>query len=392
MENAKYFDLQLFAEDAAAENTEATASDEQMEVEPEKPDTKASDNSEKEPEVIPDELKGLPDDVAKAAMDLAKAEAPEDKQDEEPQEEEQDDSAGQTSDTKNVDGLATPNQKIPYNRFKQEVDKRHELEQALEAYRQKFGDINGQQPQPSAQQAPAPAPQPMPQQPVAPQPQLPQFTPDSIKLINEAAQKQAIQMTGLTQDDIDAMEYMDDDDPKKQTYQYALETAKANIRENIRAMMAQRQQDAARFMRVHQESVNDYNNFYQEQAKDPQFEAIKNYAVNEYFTKMPPSKQQTVAASYARIERNVASPAEIQLVMDYFRDAKAAFNGGNKKANNQATKVKQASAMPRASQVDGTAGGNDAVTEATLKQMLDTMPFDKIPEKYQKMLLTGRIG
>ena len=381
MNNAYEFDLQLFAEDAA-DDTAAANNDEQMTVEPEAPDTAQQDGGQEEQQAIPDELQGLPDDVAKAAMDLAKTEQPK-----EQEEAEQDGNAGQTSENKNVDGLATPNQKIPYNRFKQEVDKRHELEQALNAYKQRFGDINGQQPvQQVPQQAPTPQPAPQPVHP-----QMPQITPENIKLINEAAKQQAIQMTGLSQDDIDAMDYMDDDDPKKQTYQYALDTAKANIRENIRTAMAQRQQAAARFLQVHQQSVNDYNNFYREQAQDPQFESVKNFAVNEYFEQLPPAKQQTVAASYARIEKNVASPAEIQLVMDYFRDAKAAFNGG-KKTTNKTTKVKQASAMPRADQEDGTAGGNDAVSEATLKHMLDTMPFDKIPEKYQKMLLTGRIG
>lgn len=381
MNNAYEFDLQLFAEDAA-DDTAAANNDEQMTVEPEAPDTAQQDGGQEEQQAIPDELQGLPDDVAKAAMDLAKTEQPK-----EQEEAEQDGNAGQTSENKNVDGLATPNQKIPYNRFKQEVDKRHELEQALNAYKQRFGDINGQQPvQQVPQQAPTPQPAPQPVHP-----QMPQITPENIKLINEAAKQQAIQMTGLSQDDIDAMDYMDDDDPKKQTYQYALDTAKANIRENIRTAIAQRQQAAARFLQVHQQSVNDYNNFYREQAQDPQFESVKNFAVNEYFEQLPPAKQQTVAASYARIEKNVASPAEIQLVMDYFRDAKAAFNGG-KKTTNKTTKVKQASAMPRADQVDGTAGGNDAVSEATLKHMLDTMPFDKIPEKYQKMLLTGRIG
>ena len=379
MENAYYFDLQLFADEAD------NANDEQMDVAPEAPeDSQPAEPVNEEPR--PEELNGLPDDVAKAAIDLAK----EQESNVVGEQRADDDSAGQTSVTKNVDGIAQPNQKIPYNRFKQEVDKRHELEEALNAYKAKFGDIDAQHqvPEQPIQQA-----QPM-QEPVPPMPstaQTPLINPESIKLINEAAQKQAMQMAGLTQDDIDAMDYMDDDDPKKQTYQYALDTAKANIRENVRNLMTQRQQATARFMQVHQQSVNDYNNFYREQTQDPHFNDIVNFATNDYFEKLSPAKQQTVAASYARIERNVASPAEIQLIMDYFREAKAAYSG-KAHTSKSATKVKQASAMPRADYVNGTAGGDKAVTEATLKKMLDEHRFEDLPESYQKMLLSGRIG
>ena len=375
MDNTYYFDLQLFADEA---------DDEQMDVAPEAPeDSQPAEPVNDEPR--PEELNGLPDDVAKAAIDLAK----EQESNVVGEQRADDDSAGQTSVTKNVDGIAQPNQKIPYNRFKQEVDKRHELEEALNAYKAKFGDIDAQHqvPEQPIQQA-----QPM-QEPVPPMPstaQTPLINPESIKLINEAAQKQAMQMAGLTQDDIDAMDYMDDDDPKKQTYQYALDTAKANIRENVRNLMAQRQQMAAQFMQVHQQSVNDYNNFYREQTQDPHFSDVVNFATNDYFEQLAPAKQQTIAASYARIEKNVASPAEIQLIMDYFREAKAAYSGHTSKKS--ATKVKQASAMPRADYVNGTAGGDKAVTEATLKKMLDEHRFEDLPESYQKMLLSGRIG
>ena len=186
MDNTYYFDLQLFADEAG---------DEQMDVAPEAPeDSQPAEPVNEEPR--PEELNGLPDDVAKAAIDLAK----EQESNVVGEQRADDDSAGQTSVTKNVDGIAQPNQKIPYNRFKQEVDKRHELEEALNAYKAKFGDIDAQHqvPEQPIQQA-----QPM-QEPVPPMPstaQTPLINPESIKLINEAAQKQAMQMAGLTQDD-----------------------------------------------------------------------------------------------------------------------------------------------------------------------------------------------
>ena len=49
--------------------------------------------------------------------------------------------------------------------------------------------------------------------------------------------------------------------------------------------------------------------------------------------------------------------------------------------------MKQAAAMPRAGQVDGSSGDDGAVTNETLARMLRETPWDKIPDSYKNLML-----
>ena len=139
------FDLQRFAEEEAAEDTQTTEVEETPAEEP---------AAEEEPkEAIPDELAGVSEDVAREVMAQAQKEEP---HEEEEAQEQEDVTDAQTvvNQTADEPPLKQPNQKIPYARFKQQVDKTNELEAMLKQYQQRFGDLNApqQQAQPQVQQ------------------------------------------------------------------------------------------------------------------------------------------------------------------------------------------------------------------------------------------------
>lgn len=373
------FDLQRFAEEAAAEDTQAEEATETVAEEP---------AAEEEPkEAIPDELAGVSEDVAREVM--AKAQEAESQEGEEAQEQEDvTDAQTVVNQTADEPPLKQPNQKIPYARFKQQVDKTNELEAVLKQYQQRFGDLNApQQAQPQMRQPPVQqAPQP-PQRPV----EQFQLTDENAKLINEAAIEGALQMTGMSKDDVAELEYSDDSDPKKQRFQLALSMAKDNIVTGLRQAALQKAQAAQKFQEIHQASAASFANYTNEQMKEADFEAVRNYATNEYFNALPPDQQYTIAGSWERISRNVASPAEMQVVRNYFEGAKNSYRSKHPQAKTSAgmtkTRMKQAAAMPRAGQIDGTAGGDAAVTAATLEHMLKTQPWEKIPQQYRSMML-----
>ena len=361
------YKLQRFAEEAEAEETQESATEEA-----------------KEP--IPEELDGLPEDIAREAMAQAKQEsaAQKDAAENEPE-------ANGDQDTENKpvgEGLEEPQQKIPYVRFKQQVDKSHELEEQLNAYKKKFGDLSAQQEPPPAQQVSQQQTAPQLQQATPQQSQI-RITDDDVKIINQAAARGALQLTGMTQEEYDALEYADDDDPKKQRFKLALDIAKNNIVRGIEQEQMQRAAMAQHFLAVHKQTVDGYNSFVQQAMQEPDAPAIKDFATNEYFDSMPPARKNTIAASYARIERNTASPAEIELVKTYYAEARDAYHAKHPRAAQQPPnqKISQAEKMPRADQVSGTSGGDKPMTEATLRQMLNDTPWDKIPEKYQNILL-----
>jgi len=366
------FDLQRFAEEEAQESAEA------QEAVTEEPQ---AEEEAKEP--IPDELSGIPEDIARETMAKAQAES-----EEEGEEEEREVTDVQDTVTKPVDTpLKQPNQKIPYARFKQQVDKTNELEEQLKRYQARFGDINA-----APQAQPQQSAQPTAQQPVQqPQPPTFQLTDDNMQLIQQAAQEGALQMTGMTKDDLDEFEYSDDDDPKKQRYQMALGIAKNNIMTGLQRAAAQQQAAQAQLVAIHNASVADFNSFVQQESAAQDFKDVQSYAINEYFDALPDAVKPIIAGSWERIQRDAASPAEILAVKNYFQQAKASYHSKHpqkKRSVGAATsKMKQAAAMPRAGQVDGSSGDDGAVTNETLARMLRETPWDKIPDSYKNLML-----
>ena len=366
------FDLQRFAEEEAQESAEA------QEAATEEPQ---AEEEAKEP--IPDELAGIPEDIARDTMAKAQAES-----EEEGEEEEREVTDVQDTVTKPVDTpLKQPNQKIPYARFKQQVDKTNELEEQLKRYQQRFGDINAQPQQTAHPTQQTPTPQA--QQPQARPPF--QLTDKDMELISQAAQEGALQMTGMTKDDLDEFEYSDDDDPKKQRYQMALGIAKNNIVTGLQRAAQQQQAANAQFMAIHNASVADFNNFVQKESSAQDFADVQNYAINEYFDALPPAVKPVIAGSWERIQRNVASPAEILAVKNYFQQAKASYHSKHPQRRRSAgavtSKMKQAAAMPRAGQVDGSTGNDEAVTNETLARMLREKKWEDIPDSYKNLML-----
>lgn len=367
------FDLQMFADDEAteeqqtvdtgAEGTTAEASE-------------SADGQEAEKEPIPEELDGLPEDAAREVMaEAAKLEQEKEKPAEE---------TAQEPD----DSQIVKNQQIPYPRFKQKVDESNALKAELEAYKKQFGELGNKAPQQSYQQPammqPTPQLQPTPVQP----PQL-NLTPEIMKQIDELKKQEALRMSGLTQEDLDGMDYMEENDPRKAQYQFALKMAESTVMNRIQQAQLEQMRQAEAVLKAHNASVADYNDFAQREMASPDFQNVMKYATEDFFFSKSPAEQETLAVAYSRIERNVASPAEVMLIKNYFTEAKNAYRGNQptRKKSNSMDKVKQAGTFPRGQQVTGSNDNGTEVSVATLEKMLEEKPWDEIEPKYQKMLM-----
>lgn len=349
----------------------------------------AAEEQQEQKEAIPDELAGLSEDTAREIMQKAEQNKSTEDGGEEQDEAPDEPHADQDSDNKPVEEAAPlPNTKIPYARFKQEVDKRRQLEERLAALEAQ--QKQAQPPAGNVQQAQQ-APTPEVQQPPAPQLR---FTPDVQKAFDATVDKQAMTMTGLSKEDVDAMEYMDDNDPRKTQYQTARKYAEVAIMQQIYAAQHEQQRRAKVFLDNHRKNIEVYNTFAQQEMQDPDFEQIKNYAKNEFFESLPESQQPVIAGAYTRIERQTANDADIMLIQNYFNNAKAAYRKNNPvqaaSKNTTKQKMKQAVSMPRAGQVNGTSGYSGAVTGETLAEMMRTTPWGDIPEQYRNMILSAK--
>ena len=190
-------------------------------------------------------------------------------------------------------------------------------------------------------------------------------------------------LTGMSDDDVASLTYADEDDPRISQWNQAKYFAQNRIYGAIQQAQIQRQQQAQQFNN-HLEAIKTYNEFAAKEFAEPDFKAIQNFATNEFFTQLPPNEQKIVANAYLRIERQIASPAEMMVVKNYFGQAKAAYRTRGAK---QAPRPQmQQPVMPRSDQLRGSAGKGE-VTVGELERMLETTDFDKIPEVYQKKLL-----
>lgn len=338
------FDLQRFDDgDIGAEPSESEA----------QPSTEEAQD-------IPEELGGLPEDIARKTM--------------EEWESTQSESAPSTTQEETKPGA------VPYDRFKEKVDEANRLKAQLEEYQRRFQAQQQQAPQ-GQQQQPPPQPQPPRQPPL-------KITPEISKQINKAIEEEALSMTGLTKKDLDEITYADDDDPRVAQWNQAKAFATSNIIGAIRQAQAAQQQQAQAFLANHAAAVQSYNDFATKAFAEPDFKDIQNFAVNEFFTQLNPYEQQLVANSYLRVERQIASPAEMKVVTDYFDRAKAVYRsrtrGGSRRNTQQQRK---ATTLPRTDQIKGSATFNDGqLSERDIEKMLEG-DFTELNPQQQRALL-----
>ena len=377
------FDLQRFAAEAeTAENAEA-------------------ENTE----AIPAELAGVSEDIAREAMQAAKAQAEPaepgdpaeaipaelaggsaDAEAAEPVENAEDGNPVEAAEADSENKQYAPSQKIPYVRFKQELDKKKELEAQVKALSAQMEALKAQPQQPA----------PPPMQPAQAGMQQPRITPEATRQLNAIVRQQALQLTGFSKEDVDALSYMDDDDPRREQWKTALDVARTQVIDGVYKMQQQRAAYAKHFMQVHNAAVADYNAFAAKEMSEPDYPQVMQYAINEYFTNgISNAEQPAIAAAYQRIERNLASPGDIALVKRYFSDAKAAWKAANEAAASKAEPMKkaaQAQQFPRAGKVQGAADTGGNISAATLDKMLAEKNWEDIPDKYKRMLLSGELG
>lgn len=374
------FDLQRFAEEEKTEkeNTGETVAE-------------PTQDGEGTQEPIPEELAGLDDNTARSVMEEARRL----EQASEPPSEGQETGQQEETEPDGESGNESPGP-IPYKRFKQVIDKGKEkddeiarLKAELDALRQ---NPSSQQPRQETQPLQPPVQQP-PKQRTVPQENGFALTPDNMELLHKAVQEEALRIAQMTKEDLDSMEYMEDGDPRKQRWQYAQDIAKSNVLDKIRQAQQMEMQRRQAFLAAHNASVADFNRYATEAQKAEDFEAVKNFAVNDFFKAIPSEPyKQVIATAYARVEQNTASPAEIYLIQDYFTRAQAEYRRQHPTAapsnrKSQSDKLEQAKAFPKSQQVSGSGDAGGGITVASLEKMLNEMPFDQIEPKYQNMLL-----
>jgi len=322
---------------------------------------------------IPEELSDISEDIAREVIQehgekTAEVEKPA----------EEIDAEGNYTGDKNVEDV-----QISYSRYKDALDKQKDIEKQLAAYREKFGDINAQ-----------PSPTTLPEQKYQPEkveekpPEPKYFSADDAKQIDDAVTQMAMQMTGLTQEDVDSLDYLDDDDPKLGIWNHAKGLARIAAYNQIIAAQSARQQEEYRRSTLLNQSANDFNSYVEQQRAAENFTALQDFAGTEFFNAQSPVEKQIILEANTRLENRQATPTDFIIVRDFFTRAKAAFDAKNQQ---QAPPKKTAPKpqFPRTDKVNGTTGSGGAITNATLAEMINNTSWDKVPQQYKDILLNS---
>ena len=249
----------------------------------------------------------------------------------------------------------------------------------MAAYRERYGDLNSQ-------------PTQQPQNFSQPQQNTPQFQPPSIdenftKQIDDAIIQTAMNISGLSKEDVEALDYLDDDDPKIARWNHAKKISETAIYQNIIQNQMLQQQEMQRAATLRDQTMINYSNYVAQQQAMENFNAVQKFAENDFFNAQSDIDKQIILESYSRINNNMATPADVMVVQNYFSRAKNAFEN-RQNSTPQKPKTKTApNNFPRTNQVSGITGSGGGVTQAALADMLQNKSWNKIPPNYQKMLL-----
>ena len=330
-------------------------------AEPQAESTEPSPESQAEERPLPEELNGLPEDIARETL----AEWEQSQAETEPPESEE----------------PAPAQEPPITReqYQAAIDEAKQLKEQLAAF-QRQQQAQQQQPQAQAQQPQQQQPPPQQQQ------QQLRFTPEVSAKLDAAITAEAMALANMNADDVESLKYADEDDPRLVRWNQAKTFATSKVFGAIQQMQLAQQQQAAQFLASHREAINFYNEFAQKEASEPDYQDIVKFATNEFFEQLPPNEQRIIANSYVRVERQLAAPAEMLAVKNYYERAKAAFRTRNAKARPAGNSPRPAPQLPRSDQIQGNATLSDGkLTNRDVEELLKG-DFTKIDEKTQKIL------
>lgn len=340
----KFLDLQLFAEDEQVE--------------------------------IPAELEGVSEEVAREVMKELPQDEPEESV-EETTEETQEETPEETSEAPEEGHAETDSDKksgkVPYERFKEVNDKYRRTEEEAQALRQQLAQL--QERKEAGEQEETPPKQ---------QNNIP------MDLLNQAydlAKKQVIEQLNLTEEDYSDLEYQDEQEKAKidRAIKFQFDSICQQAREQAKVLAAQEREKQVAV----QTAYKDYLSMAEEEQKRSDFENIWNYATTEHFAALPDYQKFIIQNAFDCVNQGVGSIEQVQLVKDYYQNAKASFLNSPKVGKEQ-KKVKQMANAPRVDKVRGTPsiGG---MTMAEIERMVNETPWEEIPPEIRSQLLNGRL-
>lgn len=224
-----------------------------------------------------------------------------------------------------------------------------------------------------------------------------QITPELAKTINGLIQNKAIKLSGLTKDEIDALEYADDDDTNKMRYEQAKSMARNMVMQDVNnkyLALQNRMQYQQNMSRV---IASETQKFVNEIKGTENYQNIMTYATGEGLSKYSPYEQEAIKEAYAKVNAGVGNAGDMMVLRSFWNKSVADFNSNNPGIKtNTATNIKKQinnkNKMPRVTQIQGSGSDKGSIwTIDKIKDALNRGAINEIPLNIQMQIEKGML-
>lgn len=207
-----------------------------------------------------------------------------------------------------------------------------------------------------------------------------------IKTFEDAITYGAKQLSGFSDEQVEELDYLDDDDPRIKQWNFAKRIAESAVYNNYISEQMARQQEMQRRALMQNQSVAAFNDYVARQQAEENFNAVRQFATTDFYNSLNDVDKMAISDAQARIANNMAVPTDFMAIRDFFSRAKAAYDSRNPTLP---LKNNGASQFPRTDKVNGISGGGGGINGAALAEMVRAVPWAQIPQEYKDIIMRG---
>lgn len=223
------------------------------------------------------------------------------------------------------------------------------------------------------------------------------ITPELAQTINNLIQERAIKISGLNKDEIDALEYADDDDTNKMRYEQAKSMARNMVMQDVNNKYIELQNRMQYQQTMSRAIADETQKFVNEIKGTENYQNIMNYATGEGLKKYSPYEQTAIREAYAKVNAGVGNASDMMVLRSFWNKSVTDFNSNNNiSTKDNTTKVKEQinkkNKMPRVSQLQGSGSNKGNIwTIDKIKDALNRGAIDEIPPNIQQQIEKGML-
>lgn len=398
-----YFDLQLFAEDSGAdsntsENNNVDTANDDVAINTENHDDDYAKYDDEQPFHINDE-------VTKLVLTANNINPEEQHDDSNNNVTDSDDKANATTQADDNQQTQPVNQIDADNQQQEPIDYKalyEKQQKELAELKQKYGSADNTNNANQNIYQPTQTNNAPPQQQITSREDLfknIKITPQIAKAMDEVTTKRAMEMTGMTKEDIEGLEYAEDGDEKKLAFENAKQLARNSVTNYVNNALIQQQQARINAQLEREQSIADTEHFIADIKKQNNYQMLDSYITQNYFTTLTPQEQTVVKNSYQRLNNRCGTLADNMIIKNFWNNGVNAYNSqaqanspANQKVNAVNNKMTQRNKMPRVCSVPSAGSNkNEAWTLDRISTAINSGHWQQIPKDIQEQILLGQL-